>query len=541
MPFNIEPSPKSTHSLINFSPRSTLEQPFQSPTQSGLLFYPGFAPTSSAAPASALPYSVDMMNNGHDSLVRQGRAWSQAAHSSLAPPLMHRNTSIRSEPVMHHRQMTPSASASIGRRISQEMLFAPLARVQENVSPDVGLDPQAYFATIGPSYLSSTGANLTLHDDMFASEEPTTPSMITASTGIEMGHPMTRENSFAVPSPRVDLTRMPSSTSYAEPLFAHGASDFGQLSFRNSTKMPEELLAVGGGFSNFTTQQYPAQEYQSLASPIFAPTPMERMDSTCSIRSTASSMELRARQARERILQAQATSIAPMPPPHPQEPPPVTSGKRSARPAGQKSKPPKLFCPFCNEIPEGFRGAHELARHKSAKHSRVVKKFVCRDPRDAGIATALKVLNPLSRCKACASGKQYNAYYNAAAHLRRTHFRVKPNRGRGATAIGEKRGGKGGGDWPPMSELKAWFVETEVEVEGLSSPVTGDDPLNEDSLSPASASTTHMSSGADSLGEVDFDFNSMSAVNDSDVDMLSQDMSFDDAFLSHLNLGYSPL
>jgi len=77
---------------------------------------------------------------------------------------------------------------------------------------------------------------------------------------------------------------------------------------------------------------------------------------------------------------------------------------------------------------------------------------------------------PLSRCKACQQQrKKYGAYYNAGAHLRRAHFVPKP-KGRGKTKPAtttevESRGGKGGGDWPPMEELKCWMKEVEELVE----------------------------------------------------------------------------
>jgi hypothetical protein len=51
------------------------------------------------------------------------------------------------------------------------------------------------------------------------------------------------------------------------------------------------------------------------------------------------------------------------------------------------------------------------------------------------------------------------AYYNAAAHLRRAHFKPKNRR---KDKDGESRGGKGGGDWPPMAELKYWMKEVKV-------------------------------------------------------------------------------
>src|SRR3569833_3136204 len=127
----------------------------------------------------------------------------------------------------------------------------------------------------------------------------------------------------------------------------------------------------------------------------------------------------------------------------------------------ERPKHPKVKCTQCDAYPQGFRGEHELRRHTEAKHKGLVKKWVCQDPRELGIATnGLSAVNPLSKCKQCAGGKKYGAYYNAAAHLRRTHFKEKPPRkGRNKNAradapASERRGGKGGGDWPPMNELK---------------------------------------------------------------------------------------
>ncbi|OPB46320.1 hypothetical protein A0O28_0064410 [Trichoderma guizhouense] len=561
MAYNMEPSPKSmqgTMNTFNFnSIRSTPELPVS----------PDFA-----LQASALPYSANrnqqhillQQQNCHDLFAQQGRSLSQAAHYSLAPALMNRELSIRSEPIMHQTQTTSSASASTGRRTSHEMLFRPLAQVQENSSPDIGVNPQVYLANMAPSpsYMSSTGTDLPLYD-MFAGRQSATPSMITASTGIEHAPPMTRENSFVHASPRVDITRMPSSASYADSLSGHATLNaLEQSDCSNTFNMPEDLLAVGCGFPNSTTIPYPPLEHQMLMSPAFTPTfmigptapgaaLMERGDSTCSSKST-SSLANRAREATIRVLQAQATSIAPMPQPPSQELPRATHGRRTTQQGSKAKQKPneKRYCKFCNDIPDGFRGDHELRRHIDAKHRRKVKKFVCRDPRDSGIPTKLRPLNPLTRCKACASGKQYNAYYNAAAHLRRTHFRVKPSRGRGATGIGEKRGGKGGGDWPPMPELKAWFMEMEVKADGPASVVTGDDPPDEGSLPPTSASTTHMSADSDTIREgestvlasyVDQPAQEepqlplLSAVDDSDIDLLGTSQGSETSVFQHVD------
>ncbi|KAI9687385.1 MAG: hypothetical protein M1820_010481 [Bogoriella megaspora] len=117
---------------------------------------------------------------------------------------------------------------------------------------------------------------------------------------------------------------------------------------------------------------------------------------------------------------------------------------------------PKIMCKHCNDHPDGFRGEHELRRHTDRVHARMRKVWVTVD-----VSPDKKFL---ASCKACRSGKRYGVYYNAAAHLRRAHFaprkRGRKNKG------DEKRGGKAGGDWPPMDWLKAqgWLQEVEELV-----------------------------------------------------------------------------
>lgn len=154
----------------------------------------------------------------------------------------------------------------------------------------------------------------------------------------------------------------------------------------------------------------------------------------------------------------------------------------------ERPKHPKVKCNQCNENPEGFRGDHELRRHTEAKHRSTVKKWICRDPAEAMIPHKEKAIKPLKDCKQCSQQKQYGAYYNAAAHLRRTHFKVKPPRkstaGPKSGSKGqhsssrlddEKRGGKGGGDWPSMSELKLWMVEISVNINQIEGALDRDD------------------------------------------------------------------
>ncbi|KAB5536578.1 hypothetical protein GE09DRAFT_1176484 [Coniochaeta sp. 2T2.1] len=121
------------------------------------------------------------------------------------------------------------------------------------------------------------------------------------------------------------------------------------------------------------------------------------------------------------------------------------------RPSYQRPPLRRVYCPKCNEYPEGFRGEHELRRHNDAKHASLVKRWVCTEP-PGHISGSPQPVVPLSKCKACVTQKKYGAYYNAAAHLRRAHF--NPH-----------RGGKASGDWPPMSILKDWMREVRQSID----------------------------------------------------------------------------
>jgi hypothetical protein len=137
------------------------------------------------------------------------------------------------------------------------------------------------------------------------------------------------------------------------------------------------------------------------------------------------------------------------------------------KPPYQRPKHERIKCKLCDHLPEGFRGEHELRRHMDREHRTVVNKWLCVEPEDS-LDHAVPVV-PLSKCKACHQNKQYNVYYNAAAHLRRAHFKPKKlarTKNNANVEDGNNRGGKGGGDWPPMSELKYWMKEVDsVEVE----------------------------------------------------------------------------
>lgn len=129
----------------------------------------------------------------------------------------------------------------------------------------------------------------------------------------------------------------------------------------------------------------------------------------------------------------------------------------------------KLYCELCDEYPSGFRGEHELRRHKDRAHATTRRVWICVDPLATDPAhettEGWRPTRPVDICKQCKQQKTYNVYYNAAAHLRRAHFCPRK---RGRKARGEERearAGKAGGDWPPIEWLKqhGWLMEIEIK------------------------------------------------------------------------------
>ncbi|KAH0556423.1 hypothetical protein GP486_005661 [Trichoglossum hirsutum] len=131
----------------------------------------------------------------------------------------------------------------------------------------------------------------------------------------------------------------------------------------------------------------------------------------------------------------------------------------------------RVFCGKCHTHPDGFRGEHELRRHDAREHgsSRVWVTAECLDP-----SSPVPEI-PLANCKSCRQSKQYHAYYNAAAHLRRAHFSPRKRRkasgsdfvvdgvwvrktSSGHSSTVEKRG-----DCPPMDVLKMWMKEMHID------------------------------------------------------------------------------
>ncbi|KAI4178013.1 MAG: hypothetical protein LQ343_000097 [Gyalolechia ehrenbergii] len=144
---------------------------------------------------------------------------------------------------------------------------------------------------------------------------------------------------------------------------------------------------------------------------------------------------------------------------------------------------PKIACPHCDSKPDGYRGEHELGRHINKAHSLTRTVWVCID------------ISPdksfLSKCKQCIRGKKYNAYYNAAAHLRRAHFNPRPKGRKGKSNEEEttKRAGSSGGELPPMDYCKLWMREIREDVLQNASPY--DDEEEDDDETPTNAAGTH--------------------------------------------------
>lgn len=141
---------------------------------------------------------------------------------------------------------------------------------------------------------------------------------------------------------------------------------------------------------------------------------------------------------------------------------------------------------MCNEFPDGFRGPHELRRHIDRKHSERRTAWICVDPDEDG--------KFLATCKQCRSKKQYAAYYNAAAHLRRVHFSQRKGRASGPKGEG-KRVGSSGGDYPPMEFLKGKYLKEVLVDDARTSMERELDEDSDDTMSENTASQS-MSSPA---------------------------------------------
>ena len=131
-----------------------------------------------------------------------------------------------------------------------------------------------------------------------------------------------------------------------------------------------------------------------------------------------------------------------------------TAIKLEPAPANQRPVQDKINCKHAG-CKKTYRGINEMNRHITRDHEDIKTVYVCVPRAD----------NPnfLAQCKYCTSFKQYNADYNAGEHLRRIHYVPRPSgKKRGQIPPHEKRGGKSGGDWPAMAELRKHMLIFEV-------------------------------------------------------------------------------
>jgi len=402
---------------------------------------------------------------------------------------------------MQTQAARPSSSMMAGAAFERQQWTG---RLDMPSVPEAGLsaesaliDPAIYLATLPCSddSMASFGTSITsqpFDESMsFALHNMSTcGSMTSGPSYTSDAVPMTRENSLfdhqsiAGGVDMIQLGSQMSSQSNSSYPYTHSSGeDFSPLGKKHYSR-DDSFGAIGSSMSQPILSQFSELPSDLVSSG------MERSISGASHNSTKSAT-IRAKDTlREQTARAGKTALAPKPNDESSDSSPASKrdGKSSiAKAKYVRPRQPRVFCTECAEHPEGFRGDHELRRHRDAKHQSLVRKWMCIDPESRGLPPGVAVINPLSKCKACKANKKYGAYYNAAAHLRRTHFKEKPSRQknkRNATSE-DRRGGKGGGDWPSMSELKNWM--TEVWVNAHDDACEVDDDLDEDSSHNISA------------------------------------------------------
>jgi hypothetical protein len=424
------------------------------------------------------------------------------------PPLLHTESrqdnhamlAFLSQETPFNPQNLSHQTPQLQRSMSQSQRKPDLEQVLEAPLGDME-DPSEYiFRTLGTPTVSVSPSVPTFSNTLNTYQlpgnsfnTPSTPTSDSLTIATTLTSDMSRQNSImTINEPLLESMQMmkcSSHTSYSQnfspdqTLYDQVSPHFTSSSRRSSNEEQTQLLVGTGGASH--ESQFPPPFPFPSSGPFG-----EKMEKSHSIEST-SSLSSNASSRSKLRLQAQNMLAAarPLKPKGGGEDTPMSRDNSSQSmnrldskdgssdklaiaskvATYQRPKHDRVKCKLCDSQQDGFRGEHELRRHVDREHKSLVKKWVCEEPKD-GLQHPKPVL-PLSRCKAChQQKKKYGAYYNAAAHLRRAHFKPKkPTRTKSNTKVEdvEKRGGKGGGDWPPMSELKYWMKEVEEQVTQL--------------------------------------------------------------------------
>ncbi|KAJ1325194.1 hypothetical protein MN608_09905 [Microdochium nivale] len=409
-------------------------------------------------------------------------------------------TRARNVPTQTGRAAAPANIAADGFYGSSNMFERqqwPGQRQDMPSVPEIGLsadaaliDPAIYLAGLHGTEDASASFSTSLTSQPFDDNMPfalqnmsTCGSMTSGLSYTNDTVPMTRENSLfdhQSITGAVDMIQVGSQMSHQSassyPYTQSSREDASPLS-RKRYSQEDPFSAIGSNLAPSSMNHYAELQED------FSPDTMERSFSSASAASGKSAIARAKETLREQTARAKETTLAPRPNDDLDEfgPPNKKDGKASIPKAKYvRPRQPRVYCTQCTEHPEGFRGDHELRRHRDAKHQTLVRKWMCVDPESRGLPPGVAVVNPLSKCKACKASKKYGAYYNAAAHLRRTHFKEKPSRQKNKrnSTSEDRRGGKGGGDWPSMSELKNWM--TEVWVNAHDDTCEADEDMDED-------------------------------------------------------------
>ncbi|OAA69972.1 hypothetical protein LEL_09788 [Akanthomyces lecanii RCEF 1005] len=182
---------------------------------------------------------------------------------------------------------------------------------------------------------------------------------------------------------------------------------------------------------------------------------------------SSNTLQRRSRERQERALRrsvahARAHAIAPSPSTSSATSPKSEKGEymRAKKVSKVRKREEKVECHLC--LTE-LSGDHEYDRHFKLVHQAEGWRWQVIDPFEKGLTPDHPVPFEISECKNCQSGKLYGINYNAAAHIRRVHFKNTPN------IDGGSKGGSSGGAWPEIRYLEYYYMKmVQVQVRDCS-------------------------------------------------------------------------